>query len=64
MENIHKHFVFETGYDLQSILFANKLSAYHNRGTRRSTGVETVRRKINIQQQMDVFPKPKPQEVN
>ena len=62
MENIRQCFGFETSYDLQSILFSNNLSVFHNRGIRRSTGIETVRRGLNHHHQMEAFSDHPPQE--
>ena len=37
-------FNVETWYDLQHILFTNNIQAFHNKGTRRTTCIELVRR--------------------
>ncbi|XWS61231.1 hypothetical protein CRYUN_Cryun07bG0108100 [Craigia yunnanensis] len=44
MEIINRRFNVNTRYDLQHVLFTNKIKTFHNRGTRRTTGIESVRR--------------------
>ena len=44
MEHINRRFAFETGYDLQHILFTNNIRAFHSRGWRNTTNIETIRR--------------------
>ena len=43
MESINRRFSDATGYDLQHMLFTNNLRAFHNRGSRRTTRVESIR---------------------
>ena len=42
MEAIHRRFEYEIGYDLHEVLFTNNLKAFHNRSSKRSTGIEFV----------------------
>ena len=40
MESNNRRFDYETGYDLQNILFTNNIRAIHNRQNRRTTRIE------------------------
>ena len=40
MKSNNRQFDYETGYDLQNILFTNNIRAFHNRQNRRTTRIE------------------------
>ena len=42
MEAIHKRFKYEIRCNLHEVLFINNFRAFHNRSSRRSTGIEFV----------------------
>ncbi|XWS48182.1 hypothetical protein CRYUN_Cryun13aG0051400 [Craigia yunnanensis] len=46
-DSIHMCFEYETGYDLNEVLFTNNFKAFFNRNEMRSTGVEFQNRDHN-----------------
>ena len=40
IESNNRRFYYETGYELQNILFTNNIRAFHNRQNRRTTRIE------------------------